>query len=53
MEQVLETLLPYFVWIAVPVAFVLLVIWIYRPGARRRYQQDAEIPFREDKPDRD
>ena len=53
MEQLLETLVPYLIWFGIPVAFVLLVIWVFRPGARRRYQKDATIPFQEDKPDRD
>lgn len=53
MDQLLETLVRYLIWFGIPVAFVLLVMWIYRPGARRRYQKDATIPFHEDKPDRD
>lgn len=52
MNSWLEAIAPYLVWFGIPLAFVALVIWVYRPGARRRYQQDATIPFREDKPDK-
>jgi cytochrome c oxidase cbb3-type subunit IV len=31
-------------------AFVGLVLWLLRPGARAEAQRAAEIPFREDAP---
>jgi cytochrome c oxidase cbb3-type subunit 4 len=24
------------------------VLWVMRPGAKKKYKQDAEIPFKED-----
>ena len=33
-------------------AFVGLVLWLLRPGARAEAQRAAEIPFREDAPAR-
>ncbi len=31
--------------------FVGVVIWVFRPGARRKYEEPANIPFQhEDKP---
>lgn len=52
MEWLLQTIVPYLGWFGIPIVFVLLVIWVYRPRARRRYERDATIPFREDKADR-
>ena len=28
-----------------PIIFVAIVIYVYRPWAKKRYEQDAEIPF--------
>lgn len=44
----MQQLAPYVLWLGIPVAFVILVLWIFRPGAKRRYQQDGKIPFDED-----
>ena len=27
--------------------FIAMAAWIFRPGARGKYQADAQIPFRE------
>jgi cbb3-type cytochrome oxidase subunit 3 len=27
---------------------VLVAVYVFRPGARRKYRRDAKIPFRED-----
>ncbi|HPQ94400.1 MAG: CcoQ/FixQ family Cbb3-type cytochrome c oxidase assembly chaperone [Thiothrix sp.] len=29
----------------IPVVFIGIVLYVYRPWARKRYQKDAEIPF--------
>ena len=29
----------------IPIAFIALVAWVFRPSARKRYEEDAEIPF--------
>ena len=28
--------------------FLAVLLWVVRPGARRRYQEQAEIPFKYD-----
>lgn len=38
-------------WV-IPLVFIAIVAWIYRPGAKRRYTADGEIPFDEDPSDR-
>jgi cytochrome c oxidase cbb3-type subunit 4 len=32
--------------------FVGVVLWTFRPGSRKRHQEIAEIPLRDDDPDR-
>lgn len=27
-------------------AFVLIVIWVFRPGSKKKYERDAEIPLK-------
>jgi len=29
--------------------FCAVLLWVLRPGAKKKYKQDAEIPFKEDK----
>jgi cbb3-type cytochrome oxidase subunit 3 len=31
----------------IPAVFLLIVLWVFRPGAKKRYQKDGEIPFHE------
>jgi cbb3-type cytochrome oxidase subunit 3 len=32
-------------FIGIPILFLVVVAIIYRPGAKKEYQEDAEIPF--------
>lgn len=50
MESITQFLANYGWFIAVPLVFLIIVIYVFRPGARRRYEQDARIPF-QDAPD--
>ena len=43
----------YVLYIGIPVLFVLIIFYLFRPGARRKYRRDAQIPFKEDKEQRD
>jgi cbb3-type cytochrome oxidase subunit 3 len=39
------------IWfLLVPLVFIAVAIWVFRPGSRRRYQKNAQIPLEEDKP---
>ncbi|MFO8024643.1 cbb3-type cytochrome oxidase subunit 3 [Thiohalophilus sp.] len=31
----------------IPLIFIGIIVYIYRPGAKRRYRQDAQIPLKE------
>jgi cbb3-type cytochrome oxidase subunit 3 len=53
MENHTADILPWLWWLGVPLLFVLLVLYIFRPGAKRRYRKDARIPFEEERDDRD
>ncbi len=48
MQTIMKFLSEYGWFIGVPLTFVALVAWVYRPGARRRYQQDGTILFDDD-----
>lgn len=48
MQTIMKFLSEYGWLISVPLVFVALVAWVYRPSARRRYQQDGAIPFDDD-----
>jgi cbb3-type cytochrome oxidase subunit 3 len=49
MSQLADFVNAYGVYVASLVAFVAIVVWIFRPSARKRYQADGRIPFDEDK----
>lgn len=39
------------VLLAMVVFFVIVVLWVFRPGSKKTYEDTADIPFRhEDKP---
>lgn len=33
---------------AIPIAFIGVVIYIFRPSAKKQYEKDGEIPFKEE-----
>lgn len=35
----------YWFYMVVPLIFVAIVLWVYRPSAKRRYKADGMIPF--------
>lgn len=50
MENFINLLADYSLFLGIPFLFLVLVIWVYRPSAKRRYQEDADISFRDDRP---
>jgi cbb3-type cytochrome oxidase subunit 3 len=48
MVHFLNMLHLYILFFGIPLAFLAVVIWVYRRGAKRRYREDGEIPFHED-----
>lgn len=44
----LKMLLEEYGWfIGVPVVFILIALWIFRPGAKKGYEEDGKLPFDE------
>jgi len=51
MTQVVNLLTQYGFYVGVPLALLAIIAWIYRPGAKKRYEADGNIPFDENKKD--
>ena len=48
MAHLLDMLHGYILFFGLPLAFLAVVFRVYRPGSKRRYREDGEIPFHED-----
>lgn len=48
MNTFLNFLSTYGLFLGLPLLFLVIVAWVYRPGAKRAYRADARIPFAED-----
>lgn len=48
MSQLVNMLTEYGLYLGIPLVFLAAVAWIYRSSAKKRYEDDGEIPFRED-----
>jgi len=48
MTHFIDLFSTYGLFLGIPILFLLIILWVYRPGARRRYQDDARLPFEED-----
>lgn len=51
MDSLLHIISEYGLFLGIPLAFLAVVAWIYRPSARRRYEDDGRIPFPSEKAD--
>lgn len=47
MSNLFDLIGSYGLFIGIPILFLAIVLWVYRPGARRDYRKDARIPFQE------
>ncbi len=50
MQTMLDLLGTYGLFLGIPLLFLLIVAWIFRPGSAKGYLKDASIPFEADKP---
>jgi cbb3-type cytochrome oxidase subunit 3 len=48
MEELGPFLATYGWFIAVPLIFIIIALFVFRPGAKRKYRKDAEIPFKDE-----
>jgi cbb3-type cytochrome oxidase subunit 3 len=49
MSQLANMLAEYGLYLGIPLAFLVVVAWIYRPSAKKSYQDDGDMPFHGDK----
>ena len=49
MDQLVDLFAKYGLFLGIPLVFLGIVIWIYRPSARKRYEADGNLPFYGDK----
>lgn len=49
MDQFINFIAEYGLFLGIPLVFVAVVIWIYRPSAKKRYLADGNLPFYGDK----
>ena len=49
MNTMIDFITHYGFYLGVPVAFLAIVLWIFRPGSKSRYEADGTIPFLGDK----
>jgi cbb3-type cytochrome oxidase subunit 3 len=50
MTSLLDLLSRYGWFFGVPIVFLVVIAWVFRPGAGRRYRKDAKMPFEDDDP---
>ncbi len=49
MDGFMNFIAEYAFFIGIPLIFIGVVIWVFRPSAKKRYQEDAKLPFSNDK----
>ncbi len=49
MDQLVDLFAKYGLFIGLPLLFLLIVAWIYRPSAKKRFEADGNLPFYGDK----
>lgn len=45
MNQFITMFTEYWLYLGIPVAFLVMMAWVFRPAAKKRYQADGNIPF--------
>jgi len=48
MNQISILLAEYWVYFCVPLIFLGVVVWVFRPTGKASFQADGEIPFEEE-----
>lgn len=49
MDQLVDLIMQYGLFLGIPLIFLAIVIWVYRPSAKKRYEADGNLPFYGDK----
>lgn len=48
MDEVVNMIAEYWLYWGIPLVFLAVVAWVYRPSAKKRYKADGDIPFEKD-----
>jgi cbb3-type cytochrome oxidase subunit 3 len=51
MTQIAIMIGEYWLYLGIPLVFLAIAAWVYRPNAKKRYEADGNIPFEGDKND--
>lgn len=51
MTQIANMIGEYWLYLGIPLVFLAIAAWVYRPNAKKRYEADGNIPFEGDKND--
>jgi len=49
MDRLVNLITQYGLFLGIPLIFLAIVIWVYRPSAKKRYEADGNLPFYGDK----
>lgn len=49
MTQIINMIGEYWLYLGIPLGFLAIAVWVYRPTARNRYEADGNIPFEVEK----
>jgi len=49
MDAIINIIMQYAFFFGIPLIFIGIVIWVFRPSAKKRYQDDGNLPFYGDK----
>ena len=49
MDEIIAFITQYGFFLGIPLLFIGIVIWVFRPGSKKRYQEDSNLPFYGDK----
>ncbi|TCJ13423.1 cbb3-type cytochrome c oxidase subunit 3 [Parasulfuritortus cantonensis] len=49
MSNLINEVGTYGLFLGLPLLFLAIVLWVYRPGAARRYRADGRIPFEDER----
>lgn len=48
MDSFMDLFAEYGLFLGIPLVFLVIIVWVYRPGSGKRYREDGQIPFQDD-----
>jgi cbb3-type cytochrome oxidase subunit 3 len=53
MQHFLQFISDYGWFIGIPLGFIVIVVYVFRPGARKKYEEEGRIPLEDKNPKHD